>query len=865
MITVKKKMLTLLIAVVTVLPLVFAAIPVTTAATLPAGWDFTRLGGCSQANFHLGEDGSVAMGWGNPDINYARMAIAYDASRYNNNYTVTVDVRVPDATTYNGVDNTGSPVVGVKGTFDHNAPYNDTWTRSAGVMLSNAQSIATAQQYAEWGNTYNICYPMDGVESIGSIGFDYFVSQGALNIKAGEYNTVKIKVEGNLLTVWVNGTIIWNNRAVTSNGNWIVLGSNGDCGVLENFPRFKNFKIESNDGSVETYTAFTDNGWLNFLPVGSVHANFGGYKMSEGIVTTNQNGSISMTGVGGFGSAGIYSNSKIDLAAYGVALNLSITDATVPGQMGAGAIIYLSKEKFDGRICAEEVGNNEAENVLNSYAYSAICNTAVTAAYVIAPNANGTANVHGGTSSVLCSAGKGYTAAEALVPDYTNFVISFTADENYLYFFVNGVLDPDYTLPRSSVLDSDGRVYIAITSTGYGSAIQTVTLNSITQVGTITAGNYQSCTSGWSTHSLMGDSSLGNVVYNHDNTITLDASMAENWSYAGITSRDKIKIQNATVVFDTEFTLFHPNSLFGVILSKVVPTQNTDQSTLVGDRTYHPDVGGTENGLFIGLHKETEASTTYNTFINGITYGLNKNLETSAPLNQRNTISFSEPYDKGDGRIYVKIYLNGVALQEVNAANVSEKIDVEYDITGLLDENGQVYLTLFAVGEQQYKTKARVYSVNGEAPNCTHVKNAPVIIGSQYRINSVHGNGLRFATAIEKSVFNGADLQNVIDYGTLIMPADKVGNAFNLRHTGTGKVNGYSYVDIKGTKYTWEDNATALVYTTVLINIPDSYAGGTMSNFNREFVAVSYVRFSDNSIVYSKPCTRSISFVTEVR
>ncbi|MBQ2944977.1 MAG: hypothetical protein IJD95_00235 [Clostridia bacterium] len=875
----KKKIFSVLLAVVMILPITSMLFPVdgVAANVLPQGWYHSQSGGASINNFHLRNDGSVAMSWGNPSVNWAHLTLAYDASRYNNNYTVTVDVRVPESslgttTDANGnpvvVDNTGAPVVGVKGTFEYNGDdgYSDSWHNSAGVVLLNAKNIASEAYYKEWGYTYNLCLPMDGYESINNIGLVAHLSHGALNIKAGEYNTVKIKVEGNKVSAWVNGMFAWVKENVTASGQYVVLGSRGDCGVIDNSPAFKNFKIESNDGSVATYTAFTDLGWMQFLPSGKHN----GAALAVGNVAVNADNSISMTGVGYFGSAGIYSNNKIDIdlahnnQIYYCTLHLSINNSTGYDQ-GAGAIIYLSKEKFDGSFCSEDKGNTVENNVLNNYGYSAICNTDVTAAYVINPNANRTINVHGGTSSVLCDVGRGYTAAETLNADYTNFTVTFTADANYVYFYVNGVLDPDYTVPRSRVLDSDGRCYIGISSTGYGSAVQTVTLKSIQQVSNIPAALYQDCDSGWQAHITTGNSVPGKIVYNNNNTITLDATThtkGEVFSYAGITSHDKLTPQEATVVFSAENFAHGPNTLFGILLSNQKPTHNTDQSTLVGNRTFHPNVGGVQNGLVIALHKTEANSTTYNAFINGITPNLNYNRPTQAPVNGKTTVAFSVPYVK-NGRTYLKIYINGAAIQDINPANNNELIDIEYDITGLLDANGQVYLSLFAVGEQNYqKMKATIYSVDGVSPNCTHAKSAPEINGAQYRTNSAYGDGIRFKTTIEHSIFNGGqNLLNVVDYGTLIMPVDKVGYSYNLQHTADGKINGIAYVDIKG-KLTWYQEPQFREFTAVLIDIPEIYSGG--SNDKREFVAVSYIKFVDGTIVYSRPCTRSINYLTSV-
>ena len=153
----------------------------------------------------------------------------------------------------------------------------------------------------------------------------------------------------------------------------------------------------------------------------------------------------------------------------------------------------------------------------------------------------------------------------------------------------------------------------------------------------------------------------------------------------------------------------------------------------------------------------------------------------------------------------------------------------------------------------------------------------PTILGAQYRITGEPG--LRFGTKVnvtkqnaETEGINGkvtlknasgeATIGNIKRMGTLLIPADKLGDA-DLVITADGKVNGVRYLDIVMKKlYIIKDKATDEGYVTfnvVMLGVPDARPGG--ANYTRKFTAVSYIEYNDGTIIYSEPISRSIADV----
>lgn len=133
----------------------------------------------------------------------------------------------------------------------------------------------------------------------------------------------------------------------------------------------------------------------------------------------------------------------------------------------------------------------------------------------------------------------------------------------------------------------------------------------------------------------------------------------------------------------------------------------------------------------------------------------------------------------------------------------------------------------------------------------------PIIPGAQYRLpNEEKGisAGLRFLTEIALNNVNTED--SIKKMGTIIMPADKLGDA-DLVLTENGKVNGISYVDIVAKKF-YEKTDEKISFTAVLIGIPET-------QLDRDFVAVSYIEYTDGTVIYGKACVRSINGVLEAR
>ena len=249
-----KKILAIALTLTLVLALGLSA-----SAALPAGWDWTQTGGSSDANFFAQSDGSIRMGWGSPDVYWANLGVAYDVSAFNNNYTATVEVYVPSFTKGTSTNPeqviTGAPVISVKAVYHHNAEAADAWLNGVALKIMNYQGVLGEEYYGMWGNTWCVTECFDSLAAVPASCASY----ADLGIKAGQWNTVKVIVEGNYVTYMVNDQIAVDGVAAASNGNYLVLGSNGDCGDVANMPGYRNLVIKSNDrnSSVADVTAFT--------------------------------------------------------------------------------------------------------------------------------------------------------------------------------------------------------------------------------------------------------------------------------------------------------------------------------------------------------------------------------------------------------------------------------------------------------------------------------------------------------------------------------------------------------------------------------------------------------------------------------
>ncbi|MBQ2946154.1 MAG: hypothetical protein IJD95_06295 [Clostridia bacterium] len=248
-----KKLTVITLVMVLLLALCFSG----NAAALPEGWIHTQEGGASANNFYLNDDGSITMGWGDPNVYWANLGVSYDVSEFNNNYTATVDVYVPSKVINGETVITGAPVIGVKANFDGGVEKN--WIPSFAFKLVNYEGAPNIDPSAfeNWGGTWNVVEIWDCALTGTSVtpSCTFFSD---LNIVAGGWNKVTIVVKGDYVGCVINGQVVLDAvEILNANGNYFVLGSNGDCGDKANMPSFKNLIIKSNDDSVATLKAFT--------------------------------------------------------------------------------------------------------------------------------------------------------------------------------------------------------------------------------------------------------------------------------------------------------------------------------------------------------------------------------------------------------------------------------------------------------------------------------------------------------------------------------------------------------------------------------------------------------------------------------
>ncbi len=226
------------------------------AAALPEGWIHTTTGGASANNFFLNDDGSISMGWGDPNVYWANLGVCYDVSAYNNNYTASVDFYLPETTLYDGNMITGCPVVSVKANIEGT---DANWLPGFAFKLLNYEGHPTLDptMFEVWGGTWNVVEIYDNALLAASVQATC-VSYADLNLVAGGWNNITVVVKGDYVGCIINGEPALDaTEILNANGNYFVLGTNGDCGDKANMPSFKNLIIKSNDDSVETLKAFT--------------------------------------------------------------------------------------------------------------------------------------------------------------------------------------------------------------------------------------------------------------------------------------------------------------------------------------------------------------------------------------------------------------------------------------------------------------------------------------------------------------------------------------------------------------------------------------------------------------------------------
>ncbi|MBR2328246.1 MAG: hypothetical protein IKA51_06520 [Clostridia bacterium] len=194
-----------------------------------------------------------------------------------------------------------------------------------------------------------------------------------------------------------------------------------------------------------------------------------------GTVSVEADGSIKMVGDGGgFSQAGVLYGSKVPVD--GLELKLKVANATAPGQISAAAIVYLSGAAIENSFTPEG-DNDSTHNIFAGNSYSVMCDTTKTAAYVIAPQDGTVAKIHGGIYSLLVSElGLGWDNASLATVDYAEFTIKFEVEGDKVELYVNGTKVEGYGLDKANIVDADGKAYLAVTTNGYGTAVQDVTL-----------------------------------------------------------------------------------------------------------------------------------------------------------------------------------------------------------------------------------------------------------------------------------------------------------------------------------------------------------------------------------------------------
>ena len=824
----KRKLLCIAVAIIMILPLAFAAIPMASAAVAD-GWEHTATGGASASNFKVNADGSLSMGWGNPEVPFANLGALYDASAYNNNYTITVEAYVPatqSASTTNGV-----PVVGVMGVYPDGADKN--WTGAMSVKLANYEGTAagTPDNYAAWG-TYNVVELFDtSAKAVACAASPYSI----IGIESGDWNTVKVVVANGVVSMWVNDVLVCNAYTPeNATGKYVVLGSNGDCGDWNNMPSFRNFKIVSNDDSVADYEAYT-----------YVEPTWNTSAANNATAAINADGTLSI-GAGAWSGAAISSlkgvafdsgnNISLDIFVPNQALtddtgkdagtcfqNFSVmlstaANTTVPSTAAGSCVQTTNGDSIEFRL----VNNLANQILLYTYVNGACVNSGVSLA------------------DKVVSAIK--------VNDVNSFIFSIDGADVNLY--ANGTLI--YTFANAaSIFSVDGIAVLGFGASTYGG--NTTGTYIISDISGFVPNNYglwlevpaefDPADSNWTVLApWMADATTpgGIVSYKPNGIIKLNSNTG-NWGQAGVVYNEKLFASRLEIVINkTANTFSSPNAHTDFILSATKPTTYSLQMSV---NTYFPDCNpATALAIHVGGDNVIYGSGV----VGAIAF-------TNAWSNDvDNTFSVGDVYEV-DGNKYVKIYLNGAALQIEEIDPETEEptgayVDYEFNVTNVLDENNQAYVIVGQTGYGTSGATAEFKAINGITAgkyegadayyNETENKATTPVV--QWRAPSEKvAAGLRFKTTVALNSVNNND--SIVKMGTIIMPADKVTGGY-LGHTQDGKIDGTSYLDIVAKNY-YEKTDDSISFTAVLIGIPED-------QLSRIFLAVSYVEYADGTITY---------------
>ncbi len=407
-----------------------------------------------------------------------------------------------------------------------------------------------------------------------------------------------------------------------------------------------------------------------------------------------------------------------------------------------------------------------------------------------------------------------------------------------------------YTFVGGAALFAENAAYLAFTAQTFGGATtQPMTVNKVNGVAALDAAGtitpvvpFDPADSNWSVLTpFMADGSApgGIVSYSSKGVIKLNSDTG-NWGQAAVIYNDKLNVENLSVTINkTTNSLANELAHTGFLISAEKLT-SYGLGGLSGS-TYFPACNpATSLEIYVGG--------------NGVLYGIGTvgivAFTNTFADNVDNTLRIGK-ITEVEGKKYVKIYLNGEALQVMGEDEDGNPVpyDFEFNVTDIVDDNNQVYVTVEQTGYGWSGATAEFKEINGVTAGLfegktNYEENKAAFVDVQYRTSG--DPAIRFISKVNLNNVNNND--SIEKMGTLIMPAKLLGDA-DLVITENGKINDISYLDIVAKNY-YEKDDNFVSFTGVLTGIPEN-------RLDREFVAVAYIIYADGTVTYGDAVTTS--------
>ncbi len=356
----KRKLLCVAVALVMILPLAFAALPMS-SANIELGFDQTAAwtpvattGWGSQ--YVVEADNSVTMWYGVADVTWANLAITYTgALTTGSDYTIDLDFRMPSQN--GGVGDGIAPdhewfngsIVFALGTTA------DGWTGLTDLVIKPVDytahpSVGTA------GTGLTQCWEMvsNPTGAPAAVGSNTGVAYADANLQSADWNHFRAVVENGAADIYLNGVKILEDYALAGAGTCFGIGTNGDSGVASDVHAgIKNVVITNGTDTAEFFTnsgsTVTLEGWdalPNTAPYGA------------GSMSVNADGDIVFSAPSGgwFPSAAMTTDVRVPMDGFTITFNKPVFANGTSSGPNSYFGIFFSRQKANSTGAAGFLG-----------------------------------------------------------------------------------------------------------------------------------------------------------------------------------------------------------------------------------------------------------------------------------------------------------------------------------------------------------------------------------------------------------------------------------------------------------------------------------------------------------------------------